>query len=67
MALLVDGPKGMPVLGLALRELDRMGPKNVEGFMSGYAVSDGGGTAVGKIWVDDAKDACGLVLGSTGD
>ena len=56
-----------PFPGLALRDPDLTGPKNVDGFMSGYAVSEGGGRDVGKMCVDDANEAWGLVLGSMGD
>ena len=42
------------------------GPKNVDGFISGYALSEGGGTPEGYVCVDDASEACGLVAGSTG-
>ena len=49
----VDMLEGAPVLkpvpGLAFREPGLTGPKNVEGFISGYAVKEGGGTAVGKM------------------
>ena len=48
-ALAWPGMNPPPEFGLELRDAGLTGAKNVEGFMSGNALSEGGGMEVGKI------------------